>query len=66
MIGVGQIWTHKLYNDNAKIIEINYRTYCIKFDLGTAICVSNISSFQMRYFYNAKLTNEEIIRNIIE
>ncbi len=77
MIECGQIWTNDKYNyENVQITYINYRINCVSFilmpsDLIHSInhnmeYVSNLSGFQIRYKYNAKLTNEEIIKNIIE
>ena len=67
MIECGQIWTTKSnLKENVRITKIEYKINCIKFIWQEIECVSSISGFQMRYFYNAKLTNEEIIKNIIE
>ncbi len=68
MIEVGQIWTNKSFNEDVRIIEIDYQINCAKFYIlsGGITYVSALPGFTMRYYYNAEKTNNEIIKSIIE
>lgn len=67
MIEIGQWWTNKKVSfESIKITKINYKINCLSFNWGGVECVSNISGFCMRYYYNAKMTNDEIVREIIK
>ena len=63
---VGQWWSHKKYIEHVKITKIDYKTNCVSFYWADVECVSGISGFIIRYYYNAKMTNDEIIKNIIK